>query len=72
MYQKQNLLKSFLVRYQQALIVLFSFVPDKQFGQIITITPHSLTVLKANNAEFQSFEVCFTDQNNRPLEIGRR
>ena len=72
MYQKQNLLKSFLVRYQQALIILFSFVPDKQFGQIITIAPHSLTILKTNNAEFQSFEVCFTDQNNKPLEIDRR
>ena len=47
-------------------------MPDKQFGQIITIAPHSLTILKTNNAEFQSFEVCFTDQNNKPLEIDRR
>ena len=42
---------------------------DKQFGQLITIAPHSLTMLKATNAEFQSIEVWFTDQNNRPLEI---
>ena len=42
---------------------------DKQFGKLITIAPHSLTMLKATNVEFQSIEVWFTDQNNRPLEI---
>ena len=39
--------------YQQASKVLFTFVPNKQFGQLITITPHSLTMLKTTNAEFQ-------------------
>ena len=38
--------------YQQASKVLFTFVPDKKFGQLITITPHSLTMLKTTNAEF--------------------
>ena len=55
--------------YQQASKVLFTFVPNKQFGQLITISPHILTVLKTTNAEFQSIQVWFTDQNNRPLEI---
>ena len=32
--------------YQQASKVLFTFAPNKQFGQLITITPHSLTMLK--------------------------
>ena len=32
--------------YQQASKVLFTFVPNKQFGQLITITPHSPTMLK--------------------------
>ena len=36
--------------YQQASKVLFTFVPNKQFGQIITITPHSLTMFKTTNA----------------------
>ena len=58
-----------LVNYPQASKVLFTFVPNKQFGQLITITPHSLTMLKATNAEFSFIEICFTDQNNRPLEI---
>ena len=30
--------------YQQASKVLFTFVPNKQFGQLINIAPHSLTI----------------------------
>ena len=55
--------------YQQASKVLFTFVPNKQFGQLITITPHSPTMLKTTNAEFSFIEIWFTGQNNRPLEI---
>ena len=55
--------------YQRASKVLFTFVPNKQFGQLITITPHSLTMLKTTNAEFSFIEIWFTDQNNIPLEI---
>ena len=55
--------------YQQASKVLFTFVPNKQFGQLTTITTHSLTMLKTTNAEFSFIEVWFTDQNNRPPEI---
>ena len=43
--------------YQQASKVSFTFVSDKQFGQLITTAPHSLTMLKTTNAEFQSIEV---------------
>ena len=53
--------------YQQASKVLFSFVHNKQFGQFITITPHSPTMFKTTNAEFSFIEIWFTDQNNRPL-----
>ena len=55
--------------YQQASKVLFTFVPNKQFGQLITVLPYSLTMLKAANSEFPFIQVWFTDQNNRPLEI---
>ena len=55
--------------YQQGPKVSFTFVPNKQFGQLITISPHLLTMLKTTNTEFQSIQVWFTDQNNRPLEI---
>ena len=61
-----NLINS---NYQQASKVLFTFVPNKQFGQLITITPHSLTMLKTTNAEFSFIEIWFPDQNNRPLVI---
>ena len=54
--------------YQQASKVLFTFVPNKQFGQLISILPHSLTILNTTNTEFSSIEVWFTDQNNKPLE----
>ena len=53
----------------QASKMLFTFVPNKQFGQLITITPHSPTMLKTTNAEFSLIEIWFTDQNNRPLEL---
>ena len=55
--------------YQKASKVLFTFVPNKQFGHLITILPHLLTMLKTTSAEFQSIELWFTDHNNRSLEI---
>ena len=55
--------------YQQTSKVLFTFVPNKQFGQLITITPHSLTMLKTTNTEFSFIEIWLTDQNDRPFEI---
>ena len=48
---------------------MFTFVPNKKFGQLITISPDSLIMLKTTSEEFQSAELWFTDQNNRPLEI---
>ena len=55
--------------YQQASKVLFTSVPNKQFGQLITISPHLLIMLKTTNAEFQSIQLWITDQNNIPFEI---
>ena len=56
-------------RYQQASRVLFTFVPNKQYGQLISISPHSLVFLKTINTEFSEIEVWFTDQNNNDLKI---
>ena len=50
-------------------LVLFSFVPNKQFGQLINISPHSLTMMNAVNTEFYFVEVWFTDQASKALEI---
>ena len=61
-----NLVKN---NYLEASKVLFTFVWDKQFGQLINITPHSLIMLSTTNTEFSSIEVWFIDQNSEPLEI---
>ena len=55
--------------HQQASKLLFAFVPNKQFGKLITITPHSPTMLKTTNAKFLFTEAWFIDKNNRSLEI---
>ena len=55
--------------HQQKSRVLFSFVPNKQFGQLITVEPQSLIILKTTSAEFSFIEIWFTNQDNKPLEI---
>ena len=55
--------------YQQHSRVLFTFVPNKQYGQLISISPHSLVFLETFKTEFSEIEVCFTDQNNNAPEI---
>ena len=55
--------------YQQASKVLFTFGPNKQFEQLIKISPHSLTMLDTRNKEFSFIEVWFTGQNGEHLEI---
>ena len=37
--------------YKQTSKVLFTFVPNKQFGQVKKIAPHSLTMLGTTNTE---------------------
>ena len=55
--------------YQQASKVLFTSVPNKKYGQLITVSPYLLIMLKTVNTEFSFIEIWFTDQDNRPLEI---
>ena len=55
--------------YQQHSRILFTFVPIKQYGQLISISPHSLVFLKTMNTDFSEIEIWFTDQNNNALEI---
>ena len=55
--------------YQQHSRVLFTFVPTKQYGQLISISPKSLIFLKTMNTEFSETEVWFTNQSNNALEI---
>ena len=60
--------------YQHTSKVLFSFVPNKQFGQLINISPHSLTMMNTVNTEFSFVEVSkeleIEDNVNLKLIIG--
>ena len=55
--------------YQQASRVSFTFVPNKQYSQLISISPNSLIFLKTMNTEFSEIEIRLTDQSNNALEI---
>ena len=55
--------------YQQASKVLFTLVPNKEFAQLIYMSPHTLTMLDPTNKKFSFIEVLFTDQNSELLEI---
>ena len=55
--------------HQHASKVLFSFVPDKQFGQLTNIKQNSLIMINTVNTEFSHIEIWFTDQFSEALEI---
>ena len=55
--------------YQHTSKVLFTFVPNKKFGQLISISSHAFTMMNTVNSEFSSVDVWFTDQNSKALEI---
>ena len=54
--------------YQHTSKVLFSFVPNKQFGQLINISQQSLIMRNTVNTEFSYVEVWFTNQASKALE----
>ena len=55
--------------YQQDSRVLYTFVPNKSFGQLLDISSKNFIFLKSFNLEFSYIEVWFTDQNSKPLEM---
>ena len=55
--------------YQQNLRILYTFVPNKPFGNLLGISPPSHIFLKKFISEFQKIKVWFTDQNSKPLEV---
>ena len=55
--------------YQQDSRVLYTFVPDKSFGQLLDILPKNFNFLKTFDSEFPYIELWFTDQNYKLLEI---
>ena len=61
-----NLVKN---NYQHTSKVLFTFVPNKEFGQLLNISLHVFTMTNTVNTEFSSVEVWLTDQSSKALEI---
>ena len=55
--------------YQHASKVLFRFVPNKQFGKLLNISPDGFTMMNTVNTDFFSVEVWFADQSSKALEI---
>ena len=61
-----NLVKN---NYQHTSKVLFTFVSNRQFGQLMNISPHSLMMMNTVNTEFSPVKVWFTEQASMVLEI---
>ena len=61
-----NLVKN---HYQHTSKVLFTFILNKQFGQLINISAHSLAMMNTVNTEFSYDEVWFTDHASKALQI---
>ena len=55
--------------YQQNSRALYTFVPNKSFGQLLDISPENVIFLKPFDSEFSYIEAWFTNQNSNPLEI---
>ena len=55
--------------YQRTSKVLFTFVPKKEFGQLINVSSHSLTMMNTINTEFSFLEVWFGEEVSKALEI---
>ena len=55
--------------YQHLSKVLFSFVPNKQFGQLIIISQQSLIMMNTVNRKFSYVEVWFTNEASKALDI---
>ena len=55
--------------YQHSSKVLFSFVLKKQFGQLINISPNSLTMMNTVTTEFSYVEVWFQIKLLKQLKL---
>ena len=55
--------------YQRHSRVLYTFVLNNSFGQLLDTSPIIFTFLKTFDSEFSYIEVWFTGQNSNPPEI---
>ena len=55
--------------YLQNSRLLYTFVPDNTFGQLLSVEPKALIQSKTTDSIFNHIEIWFTDQNNNSLQI---
>ena len=55
--------------YLQNSKLLYEFVPDKRFGQLISVKPPVFIQCKTSDTIFDYIKIWFTDQNNKSLQI---
>ena len=55
--------------YQQDSRILYTFVRNKTFGNLLAISPTNQVFLKTFNSEFQEVKIWFTNQTSKPLEL---
>ena len=56
----------FNIVHQQESRVLYTFVPNRPFGQLLDISPKTFSEKKSS--EFSYIEVWFTEQNSKLLD----
>ena len=57
------------IDYEQDSRVLYTFGPNRSFGQLLDILSKNFIFLKTFNSGFSYIEEWFTDQNSKPIEI---
>ena len=55
--------------YLQISKLLYEFVPDKRFGQLISVKSPVFIQCKTSDTIFDYIEIWFTGQNNKSLQI---
>ena len=58
--------------YQHDSQVLYTFIPNKSFSQLIDIFPKNFIFFKTFNSECSYIKVWLTDQNSKLLEINNK
>ena len=51
--------------YQHDSSILYTFIPNESFGQLLDISQKKHILLKTLNSEFSYIKVWFTDQNSK-------
>ena len=55
--------------YLQNSKLLYTFIPNNAFGQLLSIEPKALIQSKTRDSIFDHIEIWFSDQNNNHLQI---